>query len=111
MIHTEKTLSEVLNILKERGYTEDYNLLEVKESYLTDGKKVNLEDLIIDKIYRFSNHNDVGDESILYAMRNIKDGTKGVFVNGYGIYTDDEATAIISKIAKNEHVSEDFSDD
>ena len=59
MIHTEKTLSEVLNILKERGYTEDYDLLAVKESYLTDGKKVNLEALV--NIYNDEMNQNIND--------------------------------------------------
>ena len=94
MIHTEKTLSQVMEVLRKRGYTKDYNLLEEKENLKDD----DLKELIIDKVYRFAPGNDAGDESILYAIRNIKDDTKGVFVNGYGIYTDDDATAIISKI-------------
>jgi len=106
--NTEKTLSEVIRILKDRGYTEDFNLLEVKESYIKNGEPVNIEDLVIDKIYRFSGSNDVGDEAILYAMRNVKDGAKGVFVNGYGLYVDEEATAIISKITYHEIDNEDW---
>ncbi len=106
--NTEKTLSEVMQILKERGYTEDFNLLEVKKSYIKNGEPVNLNDLVIDKIYRFSGANNVEDEAILYAMRNIKDGIKGVFVNGYGLYIDEEATAIIDQIQHHEIDDEDW---
>ncbi len=28
MLSTEKTLSEVIEVLRQRGYTEDFNLLE-----------------------------------------------------------------------------------
>src|SRR5690606_36218066 len=108
MIHTEKTLSQVMEILKGRGYTEDFNLLEIHDSYKTGGEKVDLNDIVIDKIYRFSAQNDVEDESILYAMTNRKDGAKGLFVNGYGIYTDDEANAIIDKITVEEDDEDDW---
>lgn len=108
MINSEKTLSEVLTVLRARGYTEDFNLLEVKDSYRKDGIPIDITDLVIDKIYRFSGQNDVDDEAILYAMHNRKDDSKGVFVNGYGIYTDDEATAIINTIAINEIDEEDW---
>jgi len=95
----EKTLSEVIEVLRARGYTEDFNLLEENISYKKGGEKVDLNDIIIDKIYRFTGPNDLDDEAILYAMRNLKDGAKGVFVNGYGTYTDPGANAVISKIS------------
>ena len=91
MLSTEKTLSEVIEILRQRGYTEDFNLLEENISYKKGGEKVDLNDIVIDKIYRFTGQNDLDDEAILYAMRNRKDGAKGVFVNGYGTYTDSGA--------------------
>jgi hypothetical protein len=77
MLSTEKTLSEVIEILRLRGYTEDFNLLEENISYKIGGEKVNLSDIVIDKIYRFTGLNDLEDEAILYAMRNQKDGAKG----------------------------------
>ncbi len=110
MIHTEKTLSEVLIILKDRGYTMDYNLLEVQDSYFTGGEKININDLVIDRIYRFAAMNNVEDEAILYAMHNKTDGTKGVFVNGYGISADDQATAIIEQIPDSGHTADDWND-
>lgn len=108
MIHTEKTLTEVLEVLKGRGYTEDFNLLEVKDMRDKDGGKVKIEDLIVDRVYRFASQNDVSDEAILYAISNRKDGSKGVFVNGYGIYTDEEATAILDQIPINTEDTEDW---
>src|SRR5690606_6366069 len=109
--NTEKTLSEVMRILKDRGYTEDFNLLEVKKSYKENGEPINIKDLVIDKIYRFSGSNDVGDEAILYAMHNSKDGAKGLFVNGYGLYVDEEATEIINQITFREIDNEDWTVD
>lgn len=108
MIHTEKTLSEVIRVLRDRGYTEDFNLLEEHVSYKEGGEKVNLGDIIIDKIYRFTGQNDMEDEAILYAMRNVKDGAKGIFVNGYGTYTDEGADRIIRKITQAEGCGNDW---
>lgn len=107
MIRTEKTLVEVLEVLRQRGYTEDFNLLEVQDSYKKDGVKVSIEDIVIDKIYRFSEQNDVNDEAILFAMHNRKDGAKGVFVNSYGAKTDPEATEIIRRITIAEENNDD----
>lgn len=108
MLSTDKTLSEVIEILRQRGYTEDFNLLEENISYKKGGEKVDLNDIVIDKIYRFTGQNDLDDEAILYAMRNRKDGAKGVFVNGYGTYTDSGANAVISKINVEENDNDDW---
>jgi hypothetical protein len=69
---------------------------------------IDLNDIVIDKIYRFTGQNDLDDEAILYAMRNRKDGAKGVFVNGYGTYTDSGANAVISKINVEENDNDDW---
>lgn len=108
MIFTEKTLVEVIEILRSRGYTEDFNLLEENLSYSRQGEEVDISDIVIDRIYRFTGLNDVDDESILYAMRNVKDGVKGILVNGYGIYTDGGANAIINTISLAEHDGDDW---
>ena len=64
--------------------------------------------VIIDKIYRFTGLNDLEDEAILYAMRNQKDGAKGVFVNGYGTYSDSAANSIIEQISVDEDDNDDW---
>lgn len=108
MIFTEKTLVEVMEILKKRGYTADFNLLEENISYTKGGDEIDLKDIVIDRIYRFTGLSDLDDESILYAMRNVKDGVKGVFVNGYGVYADAGANAIINSITVSENDGEDW---
>ncbi|MCR6640080.1 MAG: hypothetical protein NVV82_14105 [Sporocytophaga sp.] len=108
MINTEKTLTEVIEVLRSRGYVEDFNLFEVGLSYKKSGEQINLNDIVIDKTYRFTGQNDLEDEAVLYAMRNTKDGVKGIFVNGYGTYSDKEADEIIGKIVRRE---EDDNDD
>ena len=101
MIRTEKTLSEVMALLSSQGYTEDYNLLQLRGSRDNQSNEIDFANLVIDKIYRFSGQNDAADEAILYSKSNIKNGLKGLFVNGYGIYTDEEASTIIEKISLN----------
>lgn len=108
MINTEKTLVEVMAVLRKRGYTKDFNLLEENLSYTVGGPPVDLADVVIEKSYRFSDGNDPDNEAILYAMHNTKDGAKGVFVNAYGIYSDPKADKVIARVAVNE---QDCNDD
>ncbi|MBD3581485.1 hypothetical protein HC229_03115 [Flavobacterium sp. D33] len=102
MYYTEKPLSLVIEVLQERGYTEDFNLLEEGITYKENNAPIDLSELVIDKTYRFTGFNDLDDEAILYAIHNKADGAKGIFVNGYGTYADPKANAIIDKIAVND---------
>jgi hypothetical protein len=88
-------------LLSSQGYTEDYNLLQLRGSRDNQSNEIDFANLVIDKIYRFSGQNDAADEAILYSISNLKNGLKGLFVNGYGIYTDEEASTIIEKISLN----------
>jgi len=97
-----------MEVLRKRGYTEDFNLLEEHISYKEGGEKVNISDIIIDKVYRFTGLNDLDDEATLYAMRNTHDGAMGVFVNGYGIYSDAKANKILGQISIRENDEEDW---
>jgi len=87
-MNTMTTLSEITNLLKEKGYTIDFNL---KGNYLECGGnllKIFPGEFIIDKHYRFEGPSDPGDEAIVYAISSPKYNLKGVLVNGYGISSD-----------------------
>lgn len=102
MKFVEKTLTEVMEILKHRGYTLDFNLLEITDDIPKKLADIDPSELKIEKVYRFYNKSDVDDESILYAMLHIPTGKKGVFVNGYGVTSDEASDAIIDQIITEE---------
>ncbi len=108
MPYTEEPMVNVIAILRTRGYTENFNLLEENLSYKKGGEPVDLNDIVIDKTYRFSGMNDVADEAILYAMTHKKDGVKGIFVNGYGIYSDEGANRVINQIEVHEDDNDEW---
>lgn len=79
------TLSEVTNVLKERGYTKDFNL---KSAHLIcEGSQIKLYpgEFIVDKHYRFEGPSDPGDEAIVFAISSQKHNLKGVLIDGYGV--------------------------
>lgn len=82
------TLSRVLNVLKERGYTEDFNLTDTCLVCHDNSLQVYPEEFVVDKHYRFEGVSDPGDEAIVYAISSTKHDIKGVLVNGYGMYSD-----------------------
>ena len=82
------TLSEVINHLKEKGYSTDFNL---KQNYLEcEGNDLRLfpGEFIVDKHYRFEGISDPADEAIVFAISSLKHNLKGVLVNGYGISSE-----------------------
>lgn len=83
------TLTEVLENLKQEGYTADFNLKSTCLVCLGNTLQIHPEDFVVDRHYRFEGATDPGDEAILYAISSEKHNLKGTLVNGYGIYSDE----------------------
>lgn len=104
-MNTMTTVTEVLNHLKENGYTVDFNLHD--NCLVCHGNSLQLhpDEFVVDKHYRFEGATDPGDEAIIYAISSTKHNIKGVLVNGYGVYsdpmTDDLIKALSIKIDSN----------
>lgn len=87
-----ETLSSVMNTLRARGYTIDFNSGKDKEHLCAHP-----ENYKIDKSYRFEGMTNPEDEAVLYSISST-DGKKGLLVNGYGIYSDSTLNELIKKI-------------
>jgi hypothetical protein len=86
------TLLDAIKGLTVEGYSEDFNLQR-------GNKKYNMlrDEFVIDKYYRFDENSDPSDQSIIYAISLVKDGLKGILVNGYGIYSEPLTNEILAK--------------
>lgn len=90
------TLSEVINELVKRGYTQDFN---IKSNEKAENKIQAFPDqFLIDKYYRFEGESDPEDEAIIYAISSIDSKIKGLLVNGYGTSSDYFGDEIMKKI-------------
>jgi len=83
------TLSDVMEVLRSRGYTGDFNLEKNCLACRKAEYKVFHGEFVIDKFYRFEGDSNPEDEATLYAISSAKHNLKGILVNGCGIYTDD----------------------
>lgn len=83
------TMSEVINHLRDEGYTEDFNLQKDCLKCTSSDFEVFHDEFVIDKVYRFEGMSDPDDEATVYAISSDKHHMKGILVNGAGIYTDD----------------------
>lgn len=93
-------LAETINALRAKGYTEDFNL--PRENLNQDSSLLRIEDeeFVVDQVYRFDVMSDPGDQSVLYAIRSIKSGRKGVLVNGFGVYSETLANQKMAAIIR-----------
>lgn len=94
----ETTLSQTLNDLKAKGYTEDFNLKADCIDCRSGQLKISPSDFLVDEHFRFEGASDPADAAIVYAISSEKHQVKGVLVNAYGVYSDPMADALMAKL-------------
>lgn len=95
------TVSRVLSVLKERGYTVDFNLTDACLSCQGNSLRIYPNEFVVDKHYRFEGISDPGDEAIVYAISSIKHNVKGTLVNGYGMYSEKISDDMVRALKEN----------
>lgn len=94
---TYDTLSDAINGLKQRGYTEDLNLAGKCLQCASSKLQIHPEDFTVDAYYRFEGASNPDDNSIVYAIHS-NDGVKGILVDAYGVYSDNISDAMAKKL-------------
>jgi hypothetical protein len=82
------TLSQAINSLKEKGYTEDFNLKADHLEYPAKKLKLEPENFTIDEFHRFEGMSNPADMSVVYAVSADDENIKGVLVDAYGTYAE-----------------------
>ena len=92
------TLSQAMNVLREEGYVEDFNLKQNCLECRNGAFKIFHDEFEVDEYYRIEGMSDPGDAGILYAISSEKYKLKGQLVNGYGIYSDSITDEMLNKL-------------
>ncbi len=92
------TLSEAINDLRKRGYTEDFNLEPHCLVCSSSQVQYQPENFSVDEYHRFEGMSNPDDNSIVFAISS-KDGVKGVLVDAYGVYSENLNEGMIRKLA------------
>lgn len=87
--HNLKPLSEVIDDLKNKGFSTDFIYRDGKLHAMNKDKSYSAEDITIKEEYRFEGDSDPADMSILYAIVT-SDGEKGSVVDIYGADSNTE---------------------
>lgn len=99
MPHYINPLSEKQTSLEEEGYICNFEMMEGGLKCMDTGEVFQPEDIKEADFFRFEGISDPEDMSILYAIET-NNGCKGVAVNSYGTYADDEMAEFMSKVKK-----------
>lgn len=97
--HQMNSLSEVMNIQRNKGFTDDFEMQEHVFVHKQSGKEYKPEDLKITKVFRFEGISDPNDMSVLYLITS-NDGKKGILVDAFGTYADTNADKLADFIRK-----------
>ncbi|MGE7774606.1 hypothetical protein ACQKLP_07785 [Chitinophaga sp. NPDC101104] len=82
------TLSDVMEVLKERGVDHELRLMEDGKLLDTDsGRTFSADGVKIIRTYRFEGESNPDDAAVLYLLENTE-GIQGYIINAYGAYSD-----------------------
>ena len=95
---TYTTLSEAINDLAKKGYTENFNIESDCIVCAENRIRLRPDEFEIDEIYRFQEMSDLDNESILYAISSTVHNIRGLLVNAYGTYSDTNTTELVKKL-------------
>jgi hypothetical protein len=87
------TLSEILNQLRKKGYTEDFRTEGDHILAIYSKKKYQPEDLRITDTFRFEGNTNPSDESELLVIE-AKDGMKGTMTMAFGAKHSQDADLV-----------------
>lgn len=99
MIHTYGTLSQAVNDLLARGYTDELTLDQECVICNGDNSSLRPDEFNIDEFHRFEGDSNPSDESIVYAISSEKNGIKGILVNAFGPDASSLNQAMVAKLS------------
>jgi hypothetical protein len=105
--HKMTTLSQIIEILRNKGYNEDFGMTNNGFTAKNAGRALSPDKVKIRKIYRFEGESNPGDMSVLYAMET-DEGTKGILIDAYGTYGGNESEALAEFLNKVETEEKDI---
>ncbi len=94
------SVSEAINDLKKRGFTEDFNLAE--NCIVCNAQVFKPHEFEITEVYRFEGDSDPADEAIVFGIQSTN-GIKGVLVNGYGYQSNTISDDLVKKLQIHVH--------
>lgn len=93
-------LTEKMAELEKKGYTTQFKFEGKSLKDRTSEKNYQPQELTITEEYRFEGESNPDDMSILYAIET-RDGTKGMVVDAFGTYSDEDLGNFMKRVKEN----------
>lgn len=93
---TFETLSEAIEDLKIRGYSNDFNLHPEWIECPPLNLKLKPDEFHVDEVHRFEGATNPDDSAVLYAISSSK--LKGVLIDAYGAYSASLSSEMIARL-------------
>ncbi len=91
------TLVSCMNNATRKGFKADFRVTENGLESSSNDKVFQPTDVCIENFYRFEGESDPADSTILYLIKT-NSGLKGVLLDAYGAYADDNVSAFIQNV-------------
>ena len=91
------TLSEAVEGLQNQGYTYQFDVDGLHLYSKATDERFKHDQLKITAVYRFEGMSDPDDSVAVYAIESNL-GHKGILINAYGMYADDQKSAFLKDI-------------
>lgn len=91
------TLSQIIPKLRDKGYVNDFELIQGGMLSKQTGEIFQPGELVIERYYRFEGDSSADDMSVLYGVRSVS-GTKGMIIDAYGTYENNELGDFLSNV-------------
>jgi hypothetical protein len=92
-----KTLSEAMESLVRRGFTEHFGVRGDQLRGFESGTTFGSRDVIIREYDRFEGVSDPDDMAILYALES-SSGVRGTLVDAFGVYSNPAISAYLKRV-------------
>jgi hypothetical protein len=90
-------VSEAVEGLKARGFTANFEVADDGLRAVDSGKSFAAQQLMIVEHHRFEGASDPDDMSVVYGIE-ATDGTRGVVVDAYGVYSDPRLSELLKNV-------------
>jgi hypothetical protein len=85
-----ETVTEAIEYLAGLGYTANMQLLDGEITWKSRGARCRVEEIEVDRVFRYEGPSDPGDEMIVFALTDPVSGDRGALASAYGSAADPE---------------------